>query len=192
MADFIFPSAEEEQAPKPVAGLVRSYGHFEVEQGSDGLPWELGAGAMAVTYRARDCVLHAPVALKVISQRLAGHPTTRARFLREARAAAKIRHPNVASVTHYGEQAGECYYVMELVEGETLEARVLREGPLAAALVLEIGVQTARALAAAAACGVLHRDLKPSNVMLTTAQGEERVRRQDRRSGGQGHRLGLG
>ncbi len=84
----------------------------------------------------------------------------------------KLHHPNVASVSHYGEQDGECYYVMELVEGETLEERVRREGPLAPAFALEVGVQTARALAAAEACGVVHRDLKPSNIMLTGRQGE--------------------
>ncbi len=128
---------------------------------------------MATTYRARDSVLHSAVALKVINQKVAEHPDARARFLREARAAAKLHHPNVASVAHYGEQNGECYYVMELVEGETLEARVRREGPLPPSLALEVGVQVARALAAAEACGVVHRDLKPSNIMLTTSQGEK-------------------
>ncbi len=149
------------------------YGHFDIAVGADGQPVELGAGAMATTYRATDSVLHSAVALKVIDQKVAEHPTARARFLREARAAAKLHHPNVASVSHYGEQNGECYYVMELVDGETLEARVRREGPLPPALALEIGVQVARALAAAEACGVVHRDLKPSNIMLTTPQGEK-------------------
>src|SRR5207245_4464841 len=91
--------------------------------------------------------------------------------LREARAAAQIRHPNVARVSHYGEQGGECFYVMELVEGETLEAKVRREGPLPLALALEIIEQVARALAAAEACGVVHRDIKPSNIMLESDPG---------------------
>ena len=82
---------------------------------------ELGAGAMGVTYRAQDSVLRRVVALKVIGRSFARHPATRARFLREARAAAQLRHPNVASVFHYGEQDGQCFYAMELVEGETLE-----------------------------------------------------------------------
>ena len=94
------------------------------------------------------------------------NPGVRSRFLREARAAAQIHHPNVARVTHYGEQDGECFYVMELVEGETLEARVRREGPMPLSLALEITEQAARALAAAEACGVVHRDIKPSNIML--------------------------
>src|SRR5438876_6229833 len=142
------------------------YDHFEVEIGADGFPVELGAGAMAITYRARDTVLNSVVALKVIDRTVAQNPGARSRFLREARAAAQIRHPNVARVSHYGEQDGECFYVMELVEGETLEAKVRREGPMRLSLALEVIEQSARALAAAEACGVVHRDIKPSNIML--------------------------
>jgi serine/threonine protein kinase/Tfp pilus assembly protein PilF len=121
---------------------------------------------MAVTYRARDTVLSSAVALKVIDRSVAENPGVRSRFLREACAAAQIRHPNVARVSHYGEQDGECFYVMELVEGETLEAKVRREGPMPLALALEVIEQAARALAAAEKCGVVHRDIKPSNIML--------------------------
>src|SRR5438034_2268631 len=142
------------------------YAHFEVETGADGFPVELGAGAMAITYRARDTVLNSLVALKVIDRKVAQNPGARSRFLREARAAANIRHPNVARVTYYGEQDGECFYAMELVEGETLEARVRSDGPMPLAVALDVIEQAARALAAAAACGVVHRDIKPSNVML--------------------------
>jgi len=142
------------------------YDHLEVEVGADGFPVELGAGAMAITYRACDTVLNSIVALKVIDRRVAQNPGARSRFLREARTAAQIRHPNVAHVSHYGEQDGECFYVMELVEGETLESRVRREGPMPLALALEVIEQAARALAAAEACGVAHRDIKPSNIML--------------------------
>src|SRR6201990_2053472 len=112
-----------------VPGSLR-YAHFEVETGGDGFPVELGAGAMAVTYRARDTVLNPPVALKGSDRKVAENPAARSRFLREARAAAQIHHPNVARVSHYGEQDGECFYVMELVEGETHEARIRREGPM--------------------------------------------------------------
>src|SRR5213080_3244898 len=142
------------------------YDHFEVEVGADGFPVELGAGAMAITYRAHDTVLNSVVALKVIDREVSTMPGVRSRFLREARAAAQIRHPNVARVSHYGEQDGECFYVMELVEGETLEAKVRREGPMPLSLALEVIEQSARALAAAEACGVVHRDIKPSNIML--------------------------
>ncbi len=142
------------------------YDHFEVEVGSDGFPVELGAGASAITYRARDTVLNSAVALKVIDRNLAQNPTVRSRFLREARAAAQIRHPNVAHVSHYGEQQGECFYVMELAEGESLEARIRRGGPMPVLLALEVIEQTTRALAAAEAHGIVHRDIKPSNIML--------------------------
>jgi serine/threonine protein kinase/Tfp pilus assembly protein PilF len=121
---------------------------------------------MAITYRARDTVLNSFVALKVIDRKVAQNPGARSRFLREARAAANIRHPNVARVTYYGEQDGECFYAMELVEGETFEARVRRDGPMPLAVALDVIEQAARALAAAEACGVVHRDIKPSNVML--------------------------
>ena len=159
--------SDEEPASARAASRQRStpgplrYAHFEIEVGDDGFPIELGWGAMAVTYRARDTVLNSTVALKVIDCTIAANPAARARFLREARAAAQMHHPNVARVTHYGEQDGECFYVMELVEGETLEARVRREGPMPLALALEVMEQAARALAAAEAHGVVHRDIKP-------------------------------
>jgi serine/threonine-protein kinase len=149
------------------------YGQFEVETDTYGFPIALGAGAMAVTYRARDTVLNSVVALKVISLKLAENPIARARFLREARAAAQIHHPNVARVTHYGEQDGEYFYAMELVEGETLEAHVQRSGPLPLPLALEVIEQAARGLAAAEACGVVHRDLKPSNLMIESDPSDQ-------------------
>lgn len=156
------------EAPPP----VRQYAHFEIETAPDGLPAELGAGAMAVTYRARDTILQSVVALKVIDRQRAENAMVRARFLREARAAAQLHHPNVARVTYYGEQDGECFYAMEFVEGETFEERVRREGPVPPALGLEMIVQAARGLAAAEACGVVHRDIKPSNLMIASRQGE--------------------
>src|SRR5204862_246699 len=161
------PAARSRLTPGPLR-----YAHFEVEVGADGFPVELGAGAMAVTYRARDTVLNSTAALKVIDCGVAQNPGARSRFLREARAAANIHHPNVARVTYYGEQEGECFYVMELVEGETLEARVRRDGPMPLALALEVIEQAARALAAAEACGVVHRDIKPSNLMLESDASE--------------------
>src|SRR6266566_3957835 len=163
--------AEGQQAERPAArgrltpGPLK-YAHFEVDVGADGFPVELGAGAMAITYRARDTVLNSTVALKVINRSMAQNPGARSRFLREARAAANIHHPNVARVTYYGEQDGECFYAMELVEGETLEDRVRRDGPLPLAVALKIIEQATLALAAAEVCGVVHRDIKPSNLML--------------------------
>ena len=146
----------------------RRYQHYEVTVREDGMtPWELGRGAMGITYRALDLNLGAPVALKVISARYSNQREARDRFRREARTAAQLRHPNVASVYHFGETAaGQCFYAMELVEGETLESRVRREGPLGAEVVLEIATQVAHALLAAEKHGLIHRDLKPSNLML--------------------------
>jgi uncharacterized membrane protein YkvA (DUF1232 family) len=148
------------------------FGDFEVEEGPDGFYWELGYGAMGVTYAAVDKVLCRRVALKVIDvpAGVRNSQAVRERFLREARAVAALRHPNVAAVFHFGTSpdGSHCYYAMELVEGETLQARVRRDGPLNANEALEIATQVARALMAAAAHGLIHRDLKPGNIMLTT------------------------
>src|ERR1700757_670660 len=149
------------------------YAHFEVEVSTDGHPVILGSGAMAVTYLAQDTILNSQVALKVISRKLAEDSTARARFLREARAAAQIHHPNVARVIHYGEQDSECFYAMELVHGETLEARVQRDGPLPLSFALEVVEQAARGLAAGEERGVIHRDLKPSNLMIESHAGDQ-------------------
>jgi serine/threonine protein kinase len=158
----------QEEAAAPFASLV--FGDFEVARREDGSSWELGRGAMGVTYRAHDKVLHREVALKVIDVPAAAGDlrATRERFLREARSAAAFRHPNVASVFQFGAstEVDRCYYAMELVEGETLEALVRREGPLKIELALEIAIQVTRALIAAAAHGLIHRDLKPANIML--------------------------
>src|ERR1041384_3442521 len=172
--------ADGEEPERPAArgrltpGLLK-YSHFEVEVGADGFPVELGAGGMAITYRARDTVLNSTVALKVINRSIAQNRDARSRFLREARAAANIHHPNVARVTYYGEQDGECFYAMELVHGETLEARVRRDGPMPLAVALEVAEQAARALVAAESCGVVHRDIKPSNIMLQSDPGGELI-----------------
>jgi len=148
------------------------FGDFEVEQGADGSYWELGHGAIGVTYLAADKVLRRRVALKVIEvpAEARGSEVVRQRFLREARAAAALRHPNVAAVYQFGASpdGSHCYYAMELVEGETLGARVRRDGPLNAKEALEIAIQITRALMAAAAHDLIHRDLKPGNIMLTT------------------------
>ena len=169
LVSFGFLSDEQQSegttSDKPVRPGPLRYAHFEVEVNADGYPKILGSGAMAVTYCARDTILNSTVALKVITRKLAADPTARARFLREARAAAQIQHPNVARVIHYGEQDGECFYAMELVHGETLEERVQRDGPVPLSPALEVVEQTARGLAAGEARGVIHRDLKPSNLM---------------------------
>ncbi len=153
---------------KPSLSLV--FGDFEIARHEDGSFCELGRGAMGVTYLASDNVLRRKVALKVIEVPAAarGSQAVRERFLREARAAGALRHPNVAAVFQFGASpdGSRCYYAMELVEGETLETRVRRDGPLNPKLVMEIATQIAQALIAAAAQGLIHRDLKPGNIML--------------------------
>ncbi len=146
------------------------FGEFEIARREDGSLWELGSGAMGVTYRATDRVLHRTVALKVIEIPAgAGNAqAVRERFLREARAAATLKHPNVAGIFQFGAapEVNRCYYAMELVEGETLEALVRRDGPLKVDMALEIAIQVTRALIGAAAQGLIHRDLKPGNIMI--------------------------
>src|SRR6478672_6158886 len=156
---------DAEQPAVPEAGAL--FDDFEIARRDDGSLWELGRGAMGVTYRATEKTLHRSVALKVIETH--GSEGVRERFLREARAAAALRHPNVAGVFRFGALAGgdRCYCAMELVEGETLEALVRREGPLKLETALEIAIQITRALIAAAERGLVHRDLKPGNIMLT-------------------------
>jgi serine/threonine-protein kinase len=153
------------------------FGDFEVVRHEDGSSWELGRGAMGVTYRALDKVLNRSVALKVIESAPAvkGSQAVQERFLREARAAATLRHPNVAGIFHFAAsiETNRCYYAMELVEGETLEARVRRDGPLDVDLALEIAIQVTRALIAATSQGLIHRDLKPGNIMLTSGDAAQ-------------------
>jgi serine/threonine protein kinase len=150
------------------AANAEQFDHYHVATHTDGTPFELGRGAMGITFKAFDTVLGNEVALKVIDARIAAHPEARERFLREARAAARLRHPNIASVFYYGTRKsdGQCFYAMELVEGETLETRLRHSGPLPPALALQVIAQAARALVALEAHGLVHRDLKPANLML--------------------------
>jgi serine/threonine protein kinase len=140
---------------------------YEVLTGPEGDLVELGRGSMGVTYLALDTTLQFSVALKVIDFKSAGLEANRERFLQEARAAAKLRHPHVASVLYYGVRPdGQCFYAMELVEGETLAERVQRSGALSVTDALEVIAQVASALEAAERYGLVHRDLKPANIML--------------------------
>jgi len=145
----------------------RRYAHFEVEIGPDGKPVELGRGAMGITYKASDTTLRRPVALKVISSRLLHNESLKNRFLREARAAASLRHPYVASIYYLGSTEASYFYAMELIEGQTLEAYIAQHGPLDIKLALEITVQITSALGAAHQAGLVHRDIKPGNIILT-------------------------
>src|SRR6266513_5733690 len=162
----------EEPDEKLFAPVTDRLGIYRIERRDDGTACELGRGAMGVTYRAIDTSLQRPVALKLIaSEWVKRGAEARERFMREARTAAALRHPNVATVYHFGirEENGQCFCAMELVEGETLEMRVRRTGPLDALTTIDIALQVTSALGAAEKQGLVHRDLKPANLMFVAA-----------------------
>ena len=127
----------------------------------------LGSGGMGEVYEARDTRLDRTVAVKVLPVDLAGDPAARARFDREARAIAALNHPNICALHDVGHDEGRDYLVMERLEGETLQQRLVR-GPLDVDQILTFGIALADALDAAHARGLIHRDLKPANIFVTT------------------------
>ena len=129
---------------------------------------ELGAGGMGIVYRARDTRLDRDVAIKVLPEHVAGDADLRQRFEREARAVAGLSHPNICTLHDIGEQDGQPFLALELLEGSSLAER-LGNQPVRLEQLLEWGVQLADALAAAHAKGIVHRDIKPGNVFVTTA-----------------------
>jgi serine/threonine protein kinase/tetratricopeptide (TPR) repeat protein len=138
--------------------LPSRIGHYTVVH-------KLGEGGMGVVYAARDPRLERTVAVKTMSA-LGGDETARKRFWREARAAASVNHPNVCQIYEIGEDNGQLFIAMELLEGEVL-SDLLRRGPLSAAQTVPIGLGILAALSALHSRGIVHRDLKPSNVFLT-------------------------
>jgi len=126
---------------------------------------QIGEGGMGIVYAARDERLDRPVAIKMIREP-AGDARSRQRLWREARAAASVNHPNICQLYEVGEENGELYIAMELMEGESLAARLVR-GPLAAAEAIQLALATLSALEALHRTGLIHRDLKPSNIFLT-------------------------
>jgi serine/threonine-protein kinase len=127
----------------------------------------IGEGGMGVVYRGVDLALERDVAVKLTRAEPTPEPATAARFLREVKSAAKIRHEHVVEVFDVGEdESGELFYVMELLVGESLGNRLKREGRLSPAAAVHVGAQVCEALDAAHRGGVIHRDLKPGNVML--------------------------
>jgi serine/threonine protein kinase len=149
----------------------REFGHYELVLNEDGSAVELGRGAMGVTYKAFDPELRCPVALKEIGERHLGDEVALRRFLREAHAAASLRHPNVASVFHLGRTARSYFYAMEFVEGETLERLIKRSGSLDVTLALDIVSQVAAGLAGIHGKELIHRDIKPANIMIGFGAG---------------------
>ncbi len=154
------------EAPTVAGGPELEFGHYTVLRRADGSPWKLGAGGMGVTYKAMDGMLHRPVAVKVIAPGRWHEQRTRALFLREARAAARVRHENVASVVYLGDEPNNFFMVIEFVDGVCLDERLRTHGPVAPLLAVELALQMARGLAAIHEQQIVHRDLKPSNLML--------------------------
>src|SRR5215469_5013956 len=122
----------------------------------------LGAGGMGEVYRARDTRLGRDVAIKVLPSRLSSDPDLKARFDREARAISSLQHPHICTLHDVGHQEGVDFLVLEFLEGETLQRRLLR-GALPLKKAIEYGIEIAEALERAHRAGIVHRDLKPGN-----------------------------
>jgi serine/threonine protein kinase len=164
-SSFVEPAKPTSDRP------AQRFEHYELVSGENGKPVELGRGAMGITYKAFDINLRCPVTLKVISEKYIGDESARLRFLREARAAASVRHTNVASVFHLGRAGSGYFYAMEFVEGETLENLIKRTERLDIKLALEITTRVAAGLAAIHEQKLVHRDIKPTNIMVRMKEG---------------------
>ena len=150
--------------PSSKPGSIGRLGHYEVLQ-------VLGQGGFGIVLKAFDEQLHRLVAVKVMNPQLAATSPPRKRFLREARAAAAIRHENVVQV-HSVEELPLPYLVVEYIDGQTLQQKQKDHGPLEVAEILHLGRQIASGLAAAHGMGLIHRDIKPGNILIEKAEGQ--------------------
>jgi serine/threonine protein kinase len=165
-------AAAQDSAPDvPQESLLRpgnTFGRYEILA-------ELGKGGMGIVYKARDTQLGRELALKVMRQHLAANSISSHRFLREARALAAVRHDHVVEIYDYGEMQGVRFVTMPLLAGETLKARLDKQGALPPAEVLRIGIELTEGLDAVHKKGLIHRDLKPSNVWLEAPHGRVKL-----------------
>ena len=141
---------------------------------------KLGSGGMGVVFRAKDIRLHREVAVKLLHEGYLGAGTpgnnSQERFLREARAASALNHPNICTIHDVGEQEGKPYLVMELLQGQTLR-EILTGHPLPSSQIVNFGIQLARAMEEAHQAGIIHRDIKPANVFVVRAQqGSQQIK----------------
>ncbi|WP_239014215.1 serine/threonine protein kinase [Archangium violaceum] len=137
----------------------------------------LGQGGMGMVFRATQTSVQRPVAVKTLNPSLAAAPQFFERFRREAEIASRLRHPNVITIYDFGRaQDGTCYYVMELLEGESLREQVKRDGPMSLRRAVDIIEQACRGLAHAHEQGAVHRDIKPHNIMVQQLDGRDFVK----------------
>ena len=139
--------------------MLGRLGRYEIER-------LVGSGGMGVVFKAYDSELHRSVAIKMLAPHLSGSRSARERFAREARAAAAIVNDHVVPIHNVETEHATPYLVMQYIAGDSLQARLDRDGPLDVCEILRIGMQVATGLAAAHAQGLIHRDVKPSNIML--------------------------
>jgi serine/threonine protein kinase len=161
-----YDEARPVASAQPLLAAGSSFGRYQIIA-------ELGHGGMGIVYRAYDTQLGRDVALKVMRPDVAANAINSARFLREARALAAVRHDHVVEIYDYGEINGTCFVTMPLLAGESLQARM--RSPLPSAEVVRIGAELAEGLAAVHARGLIHRDLKPSNVWLEAPNGRVKL-----------------
>lgn len=152
-------TVREMLAPPSHPEMLGKLGRYEIER-------VIGTGGMGIVFKGFDSELHRPVAIKVLAPHLACVGAARQRFAREAKAAAAVAHEHVAPIYNVESDLTRPFLVMQYIPGESLQARVEREGPLSVAEILRIGRQAASGLAAAHAQGLVHRDVKPANILL--------------------------
>ena len=155
--------------PRAEARIGQSLGNYELLS-------IVGVGGMGVVYKGQHAILEKPVAVKVLNERFAQREGGIDQFLREAKAATRTRHPNIVDVTDFGTAPdGSVYFVMEFLEGISLEDILARDGMIPLFNAVNIVRQIAHALAAAHREGIIHRDLKPENIFLVNREGRRRV-----------------
>ena len=152
-------AAEQADAAEVDPLIGRRLAHFQIQR-------KLGSGGMGEVYLATDLALDRSVALKVMTGEIASRPGLRDRFYREARAQARIQHPNVGHIYYIGEEDGQLFFAMEFIDGETLQQLVEREGRLAPEQALDLCRMAALGLREGQRLGFAHRDVKPSNLMI--------------------------